>query len=174
MSDPTADPQPRPAWASTDGHIEIAGPHRCLGAEQSTRGALHRVLALETVHRFAFSFGERDRAVLEDCFTEDASFAANIGGTQPVGPYVGRDAIVEWLTSYWPRQTDQRRHLVTDAVVDDLTADSATVTAMLTLAGSADGAMRLITAGFYRCVMRREGDGAWRIARFGAGYDAPY
>jgi hypothetical protein len=171
MTPTTAELRPKPTWATADGHIALRGP---VVDERSARRALDRVLALETIHRFAFAFGERIRDVLTDCFTADATFAANIGGTQPVGPHEGRDVVVAWLTSYWDMQVDQRRHLVTDAVVDELTDDTATVTTMLTLAGSADGTMRLITAGFYRCELRREADGAWRIARFGAGYDAPY
>jgi ketosteroid isomerase-like protein len=101
-------------------------------------------------------------------------FTANIGGDQPFGPYVGREEIVAWLTSYWDKETDQRRHFVTDAMVDDLSGDEATVTAMLLLAASEDGVMRTVTSGFYRVELRKEGDGAWRIARFDAGYDAPY
>jgi ketosteroid isomerase-like protein len=177
-SGPAIPLRPRPAWATTDHHLTVHGPttgtSAGLAADQAAEVALNRLLAVETVYRFAFSFGERDKDVLTDCFTEDARFESNIGGDTPVAPQAGRAALIEWLTSYWPRQTDQRRHLVTNTCVNDLDEHSAVVTTMLTLAGSADGAMRLITAGFYRCVLRKEPDGAWRIARFKAGYDAPY
>ncbi|MGA5504976.1 nuclear transport factor 2 family protein [Streptomyces umbrinus] len=179
--------QPRPAWATADGHITVNGPDTASavsgdaapGADQepgrlSQQHSLDRTLAVETVYRFAFSFGERDRQVLTDCFTHDVVFESNIGGNLPVGPFEGRQDLVDWLTGYWPRQTDQRRHFVTNTLVDDLTDESATVTTMLTLAGSENGAMRLITAGFYRCELRKEEDGAWRIAHFCAGYDASY
>jgi hypothetical protein len=162
--------RPEPTWASKHGHIALAGP--VPGANGGRE--LDRLLAIETIHRFAFAFGERNLEVLRDTFTADATFAADIGGGQPVGPYEGRDTVVSWLTSYWDRQTDQRRHLVTNPAVDGLTDASVTVTAILTLVASANGAMRAITAGFYRCELRKEDDGAWRIARFGAGYDTQY
>jgi ketosteroid isomerase-like protein len=170
--------RPHPAWATTGHHITVHGPSTDpdahLGAGLATRAVLDRVLVVETIYRFAFSFGERDKDVLTDCFTEDACFESNIGGDTPIAPQVGRASLIDWLTSYWPRQTGQRRRLVTNTCVNDLDEHSAVVTAMLALAGSADGAMRLITAGFYRCTLRKEDDGAWRIAHFRAGYDAPY
>jgi hypothetical protein len=131
-------------------------------------------LAIETVNRFALAFGERNHHVLIDCFTVDATFDANIGGETPTGLYSGRDEIVAWLSSYWPRQTDQRRHLVTDPVVDHVDDDRVVVTAVLVLAASEHAAMRVITAGFYRCTLVLETDGVWRIETFRAGYDAPY
>jgi hypothetical protein len=160
--------RPRPAWATADGHIAASSP-RALGTP-----ALDSLLAVETVYRFALAFGERDHAVLTDCFTSDATFDATIGGEISTGLYSGRDAIVEWLTSYWPRQTDQRRHFVTDPVVDVVGADRVTVTTWLVLAASENSAMRLVTAGFYRCELVLEADAAWRIETFRGGYDAPY
>lgn len=160
--------RPRPTWATSDGHISVSAPRRCTG------GIAEDLLAIETVHRFALAFGERHRDVLADCFTADATFAANIGGETPTGLYSGRDAIVEWLTSYWPRQTDQRRHLVTDPVVDRFSDGRVVVTTLLVLAASENAAMHIITAGFYRCTLVREADGVWRIETFRAGYDAPY
>ena len=161
-------PRPRPTWATADGHI-TALPPRKDGAS-----ALDSLLAVETVYRFALAFGERDRAVLTDCFASDATFDATIGGETSTGLYATREAIVEWLTSYWPRQTDQRRHLVTDPVVDVVGPNHVAVTAWLVLAASEDSAMRLVTAGFYRCELVLGDDSAWRIATFRGGYDAPY
>jgi ketosteroid isomerase-like protein len=161
---------PRPSWASSDGHIDLLGPDRTTPAD----AAIDKMLVAETLARFGFTFDERDRAGLEDCFTEDAVFTASIGGTQDLGTFRGRDKAVRWLTAYWETQTDQRRHLVTNVMVDHLTEDSAVATCMLFVTCAKDGAMRPQTAGFYCTRMRREADGAWRIQHFDAGFDAAF
>jgi ketosteroid isomerase-like protein len=161
---------PAPSWASHSGLVRIDGPDRTTSSAQ----AIDKILCVETVNRFAFAYDEQDAAVLADCFTEDAVLHATTAGTQDFGAYEGRDAVVGWLSAYWGRTVDQRRHIVTNAVVDGLTDDAARVTTMLLVTAAQDGAFRPVTAGVYCAGVRRQDDGAWRIATFELGFDAAF
>jgi hypothetical protein len=90
-----------------------------------------------------------------------------------VGPIEGREAIADWLGEFWDQQQDQRRHIFTNVIVDDLTETSAVAHAYLLLTASSGAVMTPVTAGPYRLVMRREPD-SWRIERLVAGFDAPF
>jgi ketosteroid isomerase-like protein len=161
---------PQPSWATQNGLVTLKGPDRTTPAPR----ALDKILCAETLYRFGFCYDEQDRDGLADCFTEDVVLTATTAGTRSFGTYEGRDAAVGWLTAYWGRTLDQRRHIVTNAMVDDLTATTATVTAMLLVTAAQDGAFRTVTAGVYRARTRKEDDGAWRIAGFALGFDAAF
>ncbi|MCE0764100.1 nuclear transport factor 2 family protein [Pseudonocardia kujensis] len=162
---------PAPAWVRSAGRVATTGPQ----AVDTPETAAARQAATDTLHRFAWAFDEHDRESLTACFTEDAVWTATIGGHRDLGTSKGRETVLGWLTAGWPGQTDQRRHIVTNAVVDDLDpANSATVTAMILVTAAENGTFRAVTAGVYRARMRRERDGAWRVARFDASFDAPF
>jgi SnoaL-like domain len=163
--------KPAPGWASSMKHANV----RPLVADTQAGPAIDRLLVAERVARYGWAYDERDRAGLGDCFTEDGVWEGQIMGTDPVGPFEGRAAIVEFLTGFWDEQADQRRHVFTNVVVDEVGADTATAHAYLILLGSSDASMTPLTAGPYRVTLARDpGDGVWRITRMAAGFDAPY
>ncbi|HWI22475.1 MAG TPA: nuclear transport factor 2 family protein [Baekduia sp.] len=161
---------PVPAWGAANGLIDLRKPVSTSSSEE----ALDRLLIAETVNRYGMAYDERREDVLSDCFTEDGVFDGSVAGAFEVGPYEGRDAVVQWLKDIWETQADQRRHCVLNLIVDDLAPESATVTAYMVLTGAENGAARLITTGFYRLNMAKEDDGIWRIAHFSAGFDAAF
>lgn len=162
--------RPAPAWARNGGHTRLQPP-----APPGGDGtAVDRLLIAERIARYGWSFDERDREGLGECFTEAGVWEAQIMGTEPVGPFAGREAITAFLTGFWEEQTDQRRHVFTNVVVDRLEADAAGAHAYLVLLASSDGALRTDTAGPYRFELAREGDGVWRLTRLVAGFDVPY
>jgi ketosteroid isomerase-like protein len=161
---------PRPSWATTDGIITLQGPDRAARPDQAS----DKVLAAETLYRFGFAYDEQDAGALADCFTEDATLTATTAGTHSFGTYTGRAAVIRWLTAYWGKTRDQRRHIVTNPMVDDLTATGATVTAMLLVTAAENRAFRPVTAGVYRVTVRKDPDQAWRISHFTLGFDAPF
>ena len=63
---------------------------------------------------------------------------------------MGRSAVVGWLTGFWPHQTDQRRHVVTNLIVERCEGNSATCLAYLLLVGSTRATVALESAGLYR------------------------
>jgi hypothetical protein len=143
-------------------------------AERSVSPPLDpRQAVQEVVHRYCWAFDERRADLLRECFTEDGTWEANVMGETRVGPFRGQAQVQEWLSRFWSHQRDQRRHLVLNFIVEDLTDDRATGLAYLLLMGSSDAASRMESVGFYRMEFRNDA-GTWRIASLMAGFDAPY
>jgi hypothetical protein len=163
------DLQPSPAWARSDGRVRL----QPMGLDPESSRAIDRALIAERIHRYGWGYDERHRESLADCFTADAVWEGNVMGHQPVGPVEGREAVVDWLAEFWDQQQDQRRHIFTNVIVDELTGSSAVAHAYLLLTAAAGATMTPVTAGPYRLVMRREPD-SWRIERLVAGFDAPF
>lgn len=162
---------PVPGWARTSGHATV-GPQVAGSADPATE-ALDRLLIAERIARYGWGYDERDLALLADCFTVDGVWEGSIMGGDRVGPHEGRDAVVAFLTEFWAVQTDQRRHVFTNVVVEELAGDRAVAHAYLVLTASSAGAMTPVTNGPYRLVLRRDA-GVWRIAHLLAGFDAPF
>jgi ketosteroid isomerase-like protein len=127
----------------------------------------------EAVSRYCWAFDERRRDLLADCFTEDAVWEGTVAASQTVGPLRGRDRILEWLAEFWPHQRDQRRHILTNFLVEALSEEEADVYAYLLLTSARDETVSVETTGFYRTRLALD-DGRWRIRHLFAGFDAPF
>jgi len=158
--------RPQPAWAHATGVLALSASAPAL--QLSVRDQL-----VERLHRYCWAFDERRPDLLEDCFTTDAEWSGFVMGETDVGPHVGRDAVMQYLTEFWKHQRDQRRHVITNVIVEHLDEESATCFAYLLLMGSKKAQTQFECAGFYRADYRREPDG-WRITRLTAGFDSPY
>ena len=161
-------PELVPGWARQKGHVTIGGLEPASASEAADRLAI-----AERVHLYGWGYDERDRDLLGECFTVDATWEGHIMGTDTVGPFSGRDAVVDFLTGFWHEQTDQRRHIFTNVVVSDLTDADAVAHAYLMLTAAAGGEMTSVTNGPYRFELRND-DGIWLISRLAAGFDAPF
>jgi hypothetical protein len=161
---------PEPAWARRGGHIELA-PARAAGDAGS---AVDSRLVAERIARYGWSYDERDATALGECFTDDGVWLGRIMGTQEVGPFEGRAAIIDFLTGFWDEQDDQRRHVFTNVVVDSLADGRATAHAYLLLLSSRDERTAIETAGPYRFEAARDADDIWRLTVLAAGFDAPF
>jgi hypothetical protein len=163
--------RPAPAWASEAG---IVAMQPSAGAA-SAGPAGDRLLIAERIARYGWAFDERDRAGVADCFTADGVWEGQVMGIEPIGPFEGRTAVVEFLTSFWDEQDDQRRHVFANVVVDQLLGDGATAHAYVILLRSSEASMTPLTAGPFRFELARDaGDGVWRIARLLAGFDTSF
>lgn len=160
--------QPDPGWARSTGHVTV-------GDLEATRAdnVADRLAIAERVHLYGWGYDERNRDLLAGCFTEDGTWEGHIMGVDSVGPFVGREALADFLTSFWDEQTDQRRHIFTNVVVSDITETTGVAHAYLMLTASTGGEMQPVTVGPYRLEMRKEAD-IWRISRLAAGFDAPF
>ena len=160
---------PVPGWARSCGHVRLQPP---LAAEPGP--ATDRILVAERVARYGWAYDERDRDALAGCFMPDGVWEGRIMGRDEVGPVTGREAIAGFLAGFWQAQSDQRRHLFTNLVVDELAPPRATAHAYLQLTAARGGVMTPVTTGPYRFELVRDTDGVWRIARLAAGFDAPF
>ncbi|MGH3732025.1 MAG: nuclear transport factor 2 family protein [Acidimicrobiales bacterium] len=160
------DDAPKPGWATRVGHSVL----RALGLSAS---GSDREEIRECIYRYGWGFDERDVERLRDCFTSDAVWIGNIMGIDTVGPYAGRDEIMAFLSDFWTVQTDQRRHFFTNIIFDDVAATRASAQAYFLLTAASSATMTPMTTGPYRFEMMKH-DGAWRIQRLLAGFDAPF
>src|SRR5687767_14881227 len=77
------------------------------------RFAIEQVLSSYGVHH-----DERDFESLEQCFTADASYTMQVAGSDSVIARVGRTEIVDQIRLFKSRQNDQRRHVITNFLVE--------------------------------------------------------
>ena len=165
-----SDLRPTPGWARSCGHARLQPPL----APDRPEAATDRLLVAERIARYGWSYDERDRDALAECFAPDGVWEGLLMGRDPVGPVEGREAIADFLAGFWQGQSDQRRHIFTNVVVEELAPANAGAHAYLFLTAASGGAMTPVTTGPYRFELVRESDGVWRIARLVAGFDAPF
>jgi hypothetical protein len=158
-----------PAWAHRSGLIDIKVGQPATSENQNLRAVLSDRMA-----RYAWSFDERQPELLAECFTADATWVANIRNETIIGPFVGRDAVVEYMSSFWDAQRDQRRHMIMNSLVTEQSEDSATIYTYHLLVSVTTEAIVPVTCGFYEVRMQRGADGVWRISSLLAGYDLAF
>src|ERR1700755_566814 len=70
--------------------------------------------------RYAAANDWPNQELLESCFTEDATFTLHIAGADSLGPFDGRQAIVEFFMPILNNQTDSRKHVTSNFnLIDD-------------------------------------------------------
>jgi SnoaL-like domain len=157
-----------PVWAKAGGFLHPQGPRPA----NLTLAQLNDHYAIRgTAVRYSYAYDERSLDALRDLLTDDAVFGLTISGS-PLEEIRGKVAVVEWLAEIMESQTDQRRHAVTNIVVDELTDSRATVVAYLNLVAVSSVAS-LVTTGFYRFQLEKTED-TWRISYILTGMDRPF
>lgn len=129
--------------------------------------AIHELLS-----RSAYAFDEQQLDMLEACFTEDAVFSIRIAGGDMVGPFTGREDIMNLYRSSLESQTDVRRHVVSNIFFESEDGDPVVIS-NLTLMATENGEIKLLTAGIYRDTVRSTADG-WRLLNRHLDLDRPY
>jgi len=132
-----------------------------------------RLEIIETLNRYAWGYDTRDPDFLGQSFAADGSFDIVLEGHEGWGPYRGRKAIVEWLSSVMESQNDQRRHCVSNIVFRELAPTTARVDSYLVLTAVENGNLRVVCTGTYHDEMVRE-NGAWLIRHKTLKLDNPF
>ena len=102
------------------------------------------------------------RELLGSTLTADCTATITIAGVDdPIGPFDGRDAIVQFFGDILDSQTDQRRHSITN--IRRLEGDR--VNAYLTLIVTDEGETVVKSAGIYEATVAEE-DGALKLSSF--------
>src|ERR1700729_1147034 len=118
------------------------------------RQAIHDVLA-----DYAWANDAKDEDILNRIFPEDSRFSLEIAGVEePIGPFEGREAIVEFIYPTVKAQTDQRRHAIVNTRFLEDGPDSAKVRAYLLLNVIDGGVLDVKSAGVYDVAFARDGD----------------
>ena len=120
-----------------------------------------RLAILEVLNRMAYYYDEGHLDELSACFAGDAIMSMQISGGDMVGPFEGRDNIMELYRGAKSSQTDVRRHSITN-VIFDASHDALAVTSYLTLFATENGETKLLTTGVYRDKVVQV-DSEWKI-----------
>ncbi|WP_433506583.1 nuclear transport factor 2 family protein [Pseudonocardia halophobica] len=127
-----------------------------------------------TLGRAAWGYDENDVDLIAAQFAETATMTMQIGRDgDTIGPFDGREAIRKLHADSLAAQTDQRRHNISNLVIVKETADSASTTSNLTLLSVEGGAIRVLSSGWYRDELVKQGD-TWLIASRHIYLDLPY
>jgi hypothetical protein len=133
------------------------------------RQAIHDVLA-----DYAWANDAKDEDVLKRVFADDARFSLEIAGVEEqIGPFEGRDAIIDFIYPTIKGQTDQRRHAIVNTRFLEDEPDRARVRAYLLLNVIEGGTLDVKSAGVYDVVLTANG-GAWQIKSMHLALDAPF
>lgn len=161
-----AETSPKQAWAHSSGVVHLQPNGVSLAADD----VKNRLLIQEAFARWGIAYDEARIDVVRSLFTKDARFEVTQGSAEPIAKAMGVDAIVENVTGALKQQADQRRHAISNIVIDKLTKDEATAIAYGIVTIAADG-LSLGATVIYSADLRREKDGVWRFSKFIIGMD---
>jgi 3-phenylpropionate/cinnamic acid dioxygenase small subunit len=137
--------------------------------EMADRDAINDILA-----DYAWANDAKDEGILKRIFAEDATFSLEIAGVEDkIGPFEGRDAIVDFIYPTVRDQTDQRRHAIVNTRFVEDEDDRARVRAYLLLNVIDGGTLDVKSAGVYDVDFARGGNG-WEIKSMHLSLDAPF
>ncbi len=126
------------------------------------------------VHRYSWGVDEHRRDVIESIFTPDAVWEGSVMDEVRVGPFVGRDAVLGWITRFWDVQKDQRRHVFSNLIVESVRGDEVIAYAIMQIFGATRAVSSYETSAFCRIVLRRAAEPGLAIERFSVGFDSPF
>ena len=157
---------PRQGWASKDGVVALR-PH---GERLQVDDAAGRESIRDAFARWGIAYDEGQVDVIRSLFTPDATFRVLRGSKEPIASADGIDAILLNVTSALAQQNDQRRHAISNIVIDRMTATDATAIAYGIVTIARDG-LSLGATVIYSADLKRGRDGVWRFSRFAIGMD---
>ena len=126
----------------------------------------------QLMSRFYLGLDQRDAAMVRATLSEDAETCMFLDG-EMMGPPPGREGIVGYLEEFWRTQADQRRHVLSNAVVESESPDESVLAFYLTLWATKDRVLRPLATGRYR-VRFVSKDGAERIRSIELFLDGPF
>jgi 3-phenylpropionate/cinnamic acid dioxygenase small subunit len=126
----------------------------------------------ELLGKAAYAYDQRDLDLLESCFDIDAVMSMRIAGGDLIGPFEGRDAIMQLMKNSMAEQTDVRRHVVSNIFFES-TGEQPVVISNLTLLSTQGGVASLLATGIYRDTVVEEA-GSWRLRSRHLDLDSTY
>jgi hypothetical protein len=133
-----------------------------------------RQAILDVLADYGWANDAKDEDVLRRIFAEKSRFYLTIAGmADGIGPYEGREAIIEFIMPTVRAQTDQRRHVIVNSRFTKDETASATVRAYLSLHVTDNGQTDVKSSGVYDVDFALEGD-QWVITSMDLALDAPF
>ena len=163
-ADPAA--RPRQGWAHRDGMVDLQ-PNR----RGSPDEAIDRVMIGEVFSRWGIGFDEGRADVIASLFTKDGVLESSEGSGTPTLTVRGAQEIGASMVRFQRRQADQRRHSMTNVVIESLAGNRALALAYGIVTMAKDGQLALASSVIYRGELEKGPDGIWRFSRFAIGMD---
>jgi hypothetical protein len=164
---PSKDTFPPRFWASQGGLIDA----KPLGAvPASLDQVLDRLLIHEAFDRWAIAHDENRVDILLSVLTEDVVLEYGVGNALPDFTIEGKSEVQSRLGASIPHLTGQRRHCMTNVLIESLSESAALAIAYGIVPTAADGYI-IQTSVIYRGELTKEADGFWRFARLFIGCD---
>ncbi len=155
-------------WASQGGLID---PRPLGSVAASLEQVLDRLLIHEAFDRWAIAHDENRVDVLLSVLTDDVLLEYGVGSAVPDFTVQGRTQVEARLGSNIPHLTGQRRHCMTNVLIESLSPSEAIAIAY-GIVPKAENGYVIQTSVLYRGELRKEADGFWRFARLFIGCDA--
>lgn len=152
-------------WAHENGLIDLQ-PN---GVRLEHDDAIDRLKIQEAFARWGIAYDEGQANVIESLFTDDAVFQVTEGSSKPIAAVNGKHAIAANALSALHQQGDQRRHAISNIVIDRLTQTEARAIAYSTVVVS--DSLTIGASVIYSADLRRGNDGVWRFSRLVIGMD---
>ena len=110
----------------------------------------------DLANRYSLAYDSADLDGIEATFTEDATFSMVIAGGDKLsfGP---REAIMKLMRDSLSSQTDQRRHINSNLIVEGEQDGVTRTKHYLTLVATEEGQISLLSAGLYSSEIVEEG-----------------
>ena len=122
--------------------------------------------------RFLQGVDEQDGALVRSTLAQDAETIMELEG-EIIGHSQGRGEIVDFLEEFWKTQTDQRRHVFSNAFVEREDERSATLVSYMTLHSTQNRVLRPVATGRYRDEFVKQAEG-WKIRKRHLSLDGPF
>jgi SnoaL-like domain len=157
---------PLRGWAHSSGLINLE-PN---GRASSNDNALERLKIQEVLARWGIAYDEGRIEVIKSLFTDDAVFQVTLGSATPIAAASGRDAIVKTVMAAMSQQGDQRRHVISNVVIQKLTATRASLIAyaVVLVAGDTPSVGATVV---YSADLQKNATGIWQFTKLLIGMD---
>ena len=158
---------PRQGWAHADGVISL-----CLNQPIAPAQAIDRLMINETFARWGIAWDEGRLDVIRSLFTEHGELLILEATAKPLQHLKGHDAILEHVRRTYATQADQRRHAISNIVLDQLDPSRATALAYGVVTAVKGGQILLGATVVYRGELIKHPTSGWQFEKFFIGMDA--
>lgn len=124
------------------------------------------------LNSYSLAYDSNDMTAMAGFFTPDAVFEMRLPEGDPI-VFEGKDTIMKLMTDSLASQTDQRRHVNSNLIVDDSDPQFTRTTHYLTLLATEHGEISVISAGVYQIEIVQDGE-QLRMRRLRVDLDRPY
>ena len=162
-----ADAPLRQGWAHEDKLVELGPSQR-----GQTAQTIDRLMIQEAFSRWGIAFDEGRENVIVSLFQKDGTLEFMKGSGTAMSAIHGAKEIGAFAVKAQKGQGDQRRHLISNVVVESLDGDKALAWAYSVVTATNGGDITIASSVIYRAELQKEPDGIWRFSRFVIGMDA--